>query len=194
MNPARTSRVADSDALASWLALDALGRLPRVGWRQRGLAPDESVAAHAHGAALLALVLGARVRPALDVGRAVSLVVLHDAPEALLGDLPRRAKALLPAGAKRSAETAAIGELFGDDPAIAALWTEFCDEKTREARFARACDALQLGIQLVTRVRAGARAMDDFEAGLRALDLTEFEPCAALQAELLAALAAERER
>jgi putative hydrolase of HD superfamily len=175
--------------LDSLLALSALGRTPRAGWLQAGMPVSESVAAHSLGAAFLALALGPRVVPPLDVDRAAALLVAHDAPEALLGDLPRRAQELLPAGAKAHAEERAAAEVLGTLSELAlARFREYSARETREARFARLCDKLQLGVQLVLLARAGLRLPPGFRATLAAVDSAEFPACAELQAEILAAL------
>jgi len=175
------------DALLDLLALD---RLPRTGWILAGVPAPESVAAHSLGAALIALALAPAVAPGLDVDRAVALCAVHDAPEAWLGDVPRRGADRLPAGAKRAAESAVAGELLGALSGTALeRFEEYQAGKTREARFARLCDKLHLGLRLCGYVRSGQRGLDDFAAGLSALDCAEFPPCAELQRELLVALA-----
>ena len=176
------------------LQLNALARLPRSGWLQGGLAKVESVADHSQGTAQMALILGPRVTPALDVERAISLAVVHDAAEALVTDLPHPASRLLPDGAKHTAERGAAQELFGDDPSALALWEDVHANGSREARFVRACDKLHLGLQLLVYLRAGARGLEGFEDGLVELDLKEFAPCEALRNELVALLARERSR
>ena len=179
----------DSPALAALLEFLALERLPRTGWLQAGLPSAESIAAHAHGVASLALALGSRVEPALDLDRAVSLCVAHDLPEARLGDLPRSATELLPAGAKRAAERAAADALLGPFGAEArARLDEYLDGATREARFAALCDRLHLALRLLAYARAGARGLGRFRAGVEALDCAEFEPAARLHAELVRAI------
>jgi len=170
------------------LRLTALSRLPRTGWLQAGVAHPESIADHSLGTALVALVLGPEIDPPLDVERAVALAVIHDAPEALLGDLPRRAAELLPPGAKAAAEERAAEELFAGAPAARSLWAEFHAGRTREARFARACDKLHLGLQLLAYRRAGNGELGGFRAGLESLDLLDLAPCHALRDELLEAL------
>ena len=175
--------------LEALLRLLALERLPRLGWVQAGVARPESVAAHSLGTALVVLALGPGVEPPLDVDRAVSLAVLHDAPEALLGDLPRSATALLPPGAKASAEARAAATLLA--PLSAAAEEREAEARacaTREARFVKVCDALQLGVRLVGYLREGARGLDEFRAGLQELACEEFGPCEELRRALLKAL------
>ena len=176
--------------LAALLALQPLGDLVRTGWVQHGVASPESIAAHVLGTGFVILGLGPRVRPDLDVDRAIALALVHDAPEALIGDLPRAASRLLPAGAKRKAEEGAARELLPPLSALAqARFDEYCAGSSREARFARVCDRLQLGVRLVGYRRAGALGLEEFEETLRALDCGEFEPARELQREILAALA-----
>lgn len=175
--------------LPALLRLDGLGRLPRTGWLQAGIPSPESVAAHTAGVAFLALALAERESPPVDPERALALALLHDAPEALLTDLPRTAARLLPEGVKRAAEARAGAELLAPfGPAARALFEETHARETRAARFVALCDRLHLGLQLVHHARTGRRGLDDFERGLVALDCGEFAACAALRAALLAAL------
>ena len=176
------------DALLDLLALD---RLPRTGWLLAGVPAPESVAAHSLGTCLVALALGPGVE-GLDVDRAVALAAVHDAPEAWLGDVPRRGAERLPPGAKRTAEAAVALELLGalSETALE-RFREYAAGETREARFARLCDRLHLGLRLLGYARAGQRGLGDFARGLEALDCAEFAPCAELKRELLAALAVE---
>jgi putative hydrolase of HD superfamily len=176
--------VSSLSALAPLLALD---RLPRSGWLLSGVASPESVAAHSLGTALVVLALAPRVRPELAVDRAVSLAVLHDAPEALLTDLPRAASECLPSGAKAAAERVAAERLLAPlSPIALARFDEYRERATREARFVHLCDKLQLGVRWLGYRREGARGLAGFRAGLEQLDCAEFEPCAALRAEILA--------
>ena len=178
-----------SPPLRALLELGALDRLPRTGWIQRGVPDPESVAGHVLGTAYVALHLASRVCPPLDRGRVLTLALVHDAPEALSGDLPRAASELLPAGAKRELELGAARRLLGplDGQAVEDV-ADYADGRTREARFVRLCDKLQLGVRLLGYVRSGRRGLEDFRDGLEALDCSEFEPAEQLRRELLAAL------
>jgi len=180
------------DALLTLIPLD---QMPRTGWIQAGIPHPESVAAHSLGCCEIVLALGPRVRPPLDVDRAVCLAAVHDLPEALLSDLPRSASRLLPEGAKATAEARAAEDLLGRlSPEALERHGEYQAQATREARLAKVCDGLHLGLRTLAYVRAGQRGLGEFAETLGELDAAEFEPCEALKQELLAALAAELER
>ena len=172
------------------LALLPLDRLPRTGWVLRGVASPESVGGHLLGTAQVALSLAPRVDPLLDLGRTLAMAIVHDAPEARTGDLPRPGSRHLPRGAKAAMEDGVAGELLtGLGPVARAAWDEYRGGATRESRFVRVCDALQLGVRLVGYVRAGQAGLDEFRGGLEALDASEFAPAQALLGEILEALA-----
>ena len=78
------------------LALLPLDRLPRTGWVIHGVPEAESISDHILSTCHLVLALGPRINPPLDTERALALAVVHDAPEALTGDLPRGARKRLP--------------------------------------------------------------------------------------------------
>ncbi len=184
-----------SPLLGSLLRLQSLQDLPRTGWIQRGIQAPETVAGHILGVCHLVLALGPRVEPPLDTERALALALVHDAPEALLGDLPRTAAELLPPGAKRAAEQRAAELLLAP---LSALARERFDEhqrgESREARFTRVCDRLQLGLRLLAYRRFGIGGLEEFEETLRGLDCGEFAPARELLEELLDELARLRTR
>jgi 5'-deoxynucleotidase YfbR-like HD superfamily hydrolase len=163
-----------------------LDDLPRTGWILRGVPDPESIAGHILGTAHLALALAPREDPPLDLGRVLGMVLVHDLPEAASGDLPR---GLLPAEIKHAIEHGLATKLITPlGSAAAEAWAEFQAGETREARFARLCDRLQLGVRLVGYLRAGRRGLDEFRGGLEALDTAEFPAAAGLRSEILAEL------
>ena len=176
------------DTLDALLDLLALDRLPRTGWLLAGIDRPETVAAHGLGTALVALALGPKVDPPLDVDRAVALAVVHDAPEAWLSDVPRAGSRHLPPGAKRAAEAGIADELLGAlSPLARERFGEYQAAESREARFAGLCDKLHLGLRLVGYARSGVRGLEDFREGLERLDCSEFPPCENLRRALGAA-------
>lgn len=172
-------------ALDALLGLCPLDALPRTGWLLRGVQPAESLAGHIVGVAHVALALAPRVEPALDLGRVLAMALVHDAPEAASGDLPRPAAAHLPPGAKRSMEDALARELVAPlSEEAAAAWRECSEGTSREARFVKACDVLQLGVRLLALERAGHGGLDEFWEHLAAAELAEFQPAEALRAAI----------
>ncbi|MDP6538892.1 MAG: HD domain-containing protein [Planctomycetota bacterium] len=177
------------ETLRALLALTPLDALPRTGWIQHGIAAPESVAGHLTGTALLALTLAPRVEPALDVDRCVALALVHDAPEALTGDLPHGARERLPEGAKATAEAAAAEAVLAPlSPLALARFAEVEAGRTREARLVRLCDRLALGVRLVAYLRAGHRGLGEFVRGIEELDCEEFPPAEDLRLALVDAI------
>jgi putative hydrolase of HD superfamily len=106
----------------------------------------ENSAEHSWHVALCALVLSAETGSEIDIGRVLSLIVVHDLVEIYAGDTPaydHAAKA-----SEREREEEAARRLFGGLPEglrvqIETLRREFDAGETVEARFALACDRLQ---------------------------------------------------
>jgi putative hydrolases of HD superfamily len=161
----------DSQAIAALAALQSriqtLKLLPRTGWLQRGLRNVESIADHSFGVAALALVVG-DLYPELDRGRVLAMAILHDMAEALIGDLPASASRLFGKAVKHEAERKAMLELFGRLPLsdeYLALWEEYSQAATVEARLVKALDRLELLAQTLSYERSGARGLGEFWEG-----------------------------
>jgi putative hydrolases of HD superfamily len=115
----------------------------------------ENSAEHSWHLALMALVLAEHAPPGADLSRVMAMVVLHDLVEIDAGDLSVYAGEADQAR-QRQAERAAADRLFPLLPtaqasALRALWDEFEEQVTAEAKFARALDRLQpMLINMVT--------------------------------------------
>jgi putative hydrolase of HD superfamily len=115
----------------------------------------ENSAEHSWHLALMALVLAGHAPPGTDLGRVMAMVVLHDLVEVDAGDLSVYAAEADQARQQR-AERAAADRLFPMLPppqaaSLRALWDEFEERATVEAKFARALDRLQpMLINMVT--------------------------------------------
>jgi putative hydrolase of HD superfamily len=139
--------------------------LPRTGWLLRGVGHPESVAAHSHGTALLTLLLLDLVDEPVDRERALAMAVLHDLPEAELGDVPTPAARHLPPGAKQAAEAALLTEMTEGTPVAASwrdLWHEYAAAETPAARLVRDADKLDMFLQVVIYERSGHRDVAEF--------------------------------
>ena len=62
-----------------------LKELERTGWAMRGVKRPESVADHSFGTAILSMILAKD--EGLDVGKAAMMALVHDLPEAVVGDI-----------------------------------------------------------------------------------------------------------
>jgi len=139
----------DGQALVKFFSQS--GRLKsekRRGWLMKlGLAHPESVADHSYRTALMALVLSDT--RGLDTAKAVRLALLHDLPEAVVGDAMPEERS---GASKVAVETKALEELLnGLPPKLRPLyhdaWLEFLSGKTEEARLVRQLDKLEMAMQ-----------------------------------------------
>jgi putative hydrolase of HD superfamily len=108
---------------------------------------QENSAEHSWHLALMALVLRDHSPPGTDLSRVIAMLLLHDLVEIDAGDLFVYAGAQAQAR-QEVAERAAADRIFALLPpsqaqAFRALWDEFEERRTREAKFARALDRLQ---------------------------------------------------
>ncbi|MFT4037062.1 MAG: HD domain-containing protein [Thermomicrobiales bacterium] len=171
------------DAAAGLLELarqaQRLKQVARQGWLDRGVpaADVESVADHSFGVALLAWLAALTAQSAgeaIDPTRVLQLAIIHDLPEAVIGDWTPYAGDAIPTGAdaaaravfldqrqtrspersaaKRAAEHAAIEALADALPQAAAsplrdLWAELAAGTSQEARFLKQVDRLETYLQ-----------------------------------------------
>lgn len=130
------------DVLAFIIEIDKLkGVLRKV--KPLGLERYENPAEHTWQIALLAWSLEPFAASPVDMNRVIKLLLVHDIGEIDTGDT----MAFVTDGAaeRKSAERVAIERIFGLLPAprrdeMIALWQEFDDEVTPEARLAHAAD------------------------------------------------------
>lgn len=106
----------------------------------------ENSAEHSWHLAMFAVVLAAQADGAIDVGRVVRMLLIHDIVEIDAGDTPVFGGSSASEQATR--EQQAARRLFGllpDDQAteFLALWNEFEAAETDDAKFAKALDRLQ---------------------------------------------------
>lgn len=130
------------DFLVEAHRLSGIYRLNRLLDGTRG----ESSAEHSWHLALMAIVLGETFAPKVDLARVGTMLTLHDLVEIEAGDVPVYLDDERAAAQQR--EAVAAERLYGRLPAeqgarLRALWQEFEDATTGEARFARAVDRLQ---------------------------------------------------
>jgi putative hydrolase of HD superfamily len=108
---------------------------------------QENSAEHSWHLALMALALAGHAPAGTDLGRVMAMLVVHDMVEIDAGDLFLYSDSAALAR-QEEAERAAADRIFALLPAaqaadVRALWDEFEERRTAEARFARALDRLQ---------------------------------------------------
>jgi putative hydrolase of HD superfamily len=168
------------DEAFAWSAFFAtalrLKSLQRTGWLDRGIPSSiaESVADHSYQAALMAWVISLD-DPELDADRVLKLALVHDLPEALIGDITPYDPSQIPdraadydawknfldrrqsrnderKAAKQAAEQVAMGQMIRQLPAesqsvLADLWRELERGETPEALFVKQVDKLETWLQ-----------------------------------------------
>lgn len=153
---------ANSTLLDLFLEAQMLDRIPRSGYMLRGVAEPESVTEHCWHVLFLVWTLGARIE-GIDLFRAVEIALVHDLAELRIGDLPRTSSHYFPEGAKKAAEAAAMADILAPLPERAlALYEEYQQGASPEARLVKACDKLQLMLKVAVYERWGTGALAEF--------------------------------
>ena len=124
------------------LELDRLKGVTRKS-RPIGLDRYENSAEHSWQIAMLAASLGEFAEPGMDMQRVIAMLLVHDIGEIDTGDTIVYAEEGL--AERKAAERVAVERIFGMLPnaqgaKFLALWEEFEDGETAEARFAHAAD------------------------------------------------------
>ena len=123
--------------------------LYRQGWLRHGVTKEqcESVAEHSLGVTLLALFLADAYFPQLDRMKVVLMGLLHDFGEIYAGDIVPGKMSLAD---KHELERKSVERVFARLPKgreYLAVWQEFEDSQTPEARFVKEIDRLEMGLQ-----------------------------------------------
>jgi putative hydrolase of HD superfamily len=118
----------------------------RTGWVEAEVPEPESVADHVFRVALLSMILSDD--KGLDTLKAVTMALIHDLPEALIGDLPPRQKEtdhIL----QESQTMNQMLELLPEKLSInyRVLWDEYIEGKSPEAKLVHTVDKLEMLLQ-----------------------------------------------
>jgi len=117
-----------------------LKHLDRAGWLRIGIDHPESVAAHSWGVALLCLQFAPK---GLNKEKLLTLAILHDLPEVIVGDLTPHDN--VSKSEKHSREEAAAQDLL--PPELFTLWKEGQEKSSPEAKFLHIMDKLDMALQ-----------------------------------------------
>ena len=126
--------------------VERLKREMRHSWLSDGR--QESVAEHTWLMSIAAILMADKLEHSVELGHTLKLIALHDIAEAITGDIPYFEKS-----ARKDSKTrdearamekihAMLPDAVGDQ--VIALWREYEDGETTEAKFARALDKLEV--------------------------------------------------
>jgi putative hydrolase of HD superfamily len=121
-----------------------LKEIPRSGYQFLG-AGNESVAEHCFSVTFIAYVMS-RMEPEVDAMRLISMCLIHDLPEARIGDLNTVNKKYLKADESKALGDTVKGLAFGQN--LTDLFNEFNDGSSLEAKLAHDADQLALILEL----------------------------------------------
>ena len=135
-----------------------LKETPRSGFQFLG-AGRESVAEHVYSTTFIAYVMTQLV-PGVDALKLISLCLVHDLPEARIGDLNSVNKNYVQADEPRAVADMVCGLPFGAQ--LKALIEEYHAGESREARLARDADQISLILELKELDEIGCRPPQDW--------------------------------
>jgi putative hydrolase of HD superfamily len=147
------------------MGLDPLAELPRTGWLLRGVRPCESIADHSFGVALLTMLLVDALRAegqTVDGEKALRMALVHDAPEARLGDVPMPVKTARFDAALSEVEATLAANLL--PPSVLGVWEEMEAGASLEARIVKAADKIHMMLKALVYGRQQRGWLEEFWA------------------------------
>ncbi len=145
-----------------------LKKIERTGWvTWANVQNPESVAEHIFRTAILGLIIADMKK--LDTEKVVRMCLIHDLPEAIIGDWDPKAKKKLGMEKWKAKEKEAVNRLLSLLPENSKqkyvdAWNEFEGMKTEESKVVKQLDRLEMIIQ----------ALEYLEDGYKEDDLKEF--------------------
>lgn len=128
-----------------------LKNIKRTGYQYLGNG-KESVAEHSYSTVFIGWVM-TRMKPDIDALRLISMCIMHDLPEARIGDLNYVQKQYVTADEKKAVADCIKDLPFGHD--IELLTDEFNARETLESKLANDADQLALTLDLKAQLDAG---------------------------------------
>ena len=127
-----------------------LKKVKRTGWIAAGVKRAESVAEHSFRTAFLTMILSKK--SGLDQSKLLKMAIVHDLAEALTGDLvmEKGKKKVRSRKERTKLDEEALKEIFAEidnGQEYFTLWQEANERQTKEAKFLKQVDKLEMLIQ-----------------------------------------------
>ncbi len=135
-----------------------LKEIPRSGFQFLGVG-RESIAEHVYSTAFIGWVM-AQLEPGVNALKLISMCLVHDLPEARIGDLNAVHKAYLQPDENRAVADLVHGLPFGEH--LSALIEEYRAGASPEAQLARDADQISLIVELKDLNDIGYRPPEDW--------------------------------
>jgi putative hydrolase of HD superfamily len=140
-----------------------LDRISRAGFVLRGVTEPESVSAHSHFVALMALIFAEQYPGRYEKGSLLAMALVHDLSEARLMDIPMPYADAYLSEAKHRAEEAIAHDLLDGLPGNLAAWhAAFEAAATPEAQLLRGLDKAQMMIKVLCYDRERRGYLEEF--------------------------------
>ncbi|MFZ7136795.1 MAG: HD domain-containing protein [archaeon] len=124
----------------------SLKRIQRTGWVDIGVHAPESVADHTFRTAVLCMLYADLNN--LDTSKMLKMALIHDLPEAIIGDLMPSQKTAQTKKDEKDAICDILSLLAENQRAeYFAIWTEYKQGKTKEAKATRQLDKIEMALQ-----------------------------------------------
>ena len=131
-----------------------LKRTPRSGWVEVGIRKPESVADHTFRTSVLCMVYSNLER--LDELKLIRMALIHDLPEAIIGDLTPSRKTTKSKEEENDAMNQILSLLPKDQrEKYMTDWNEYQEGRTREAKAVRQLEKLEMALQAKEYEEAG---------------------------------------
>lgn len=136
-----------------------LKQTERTGWVEVGVYQPESVADHTFRTAFLCMLYADM--EALDPLKLVRMALIHDLPEAVIGDLTPSQKTT----ESKEKEETAISQILSLLPKnqrekYLAVWNEYQEGKTREAKTVRQLEKIEMALQAKEYQKLGSASQN----------------------------------
>ena len=157
-----------------------LKKIPRMGWKMRGVPECESVADHSFRVIFISMVLGDILKKDynIDFEKLLRISILHEIPEAEITDLALGPALSVGRDIKHKAESAAfkmIFEKFDFANYYFNIWMEFETTESIEGKIVKLADKIDMMVQAAEYEKCGVRNLDDFWKNIENFENFEIE-------------------